>query len=360
MKTSDNIKQTISKAYFASTIGIFLIVCSLLTTFKTKAQDLHFSQFWMTPVLQNPSLVGIGHDMQAIINYKDQWRSIASPYKTFDVSFDMKLNKKKAVKGFWAAGINIFSDKAGDAQMGTTLGDLNIAYHIKVNAKSTLGGGLMAGFGQRSINYSKLEWSSQYDGTAYNSSLQTGEQLNTTKYTYADVGAGLVWAYKKGEAYIAGNDQMNANAGIAVFHLNQPKYSFLKSKEKLYMKTIIHANVLYGIKNTNLSIVPGFVVNLQGTANEITVGTMLRYTTKESSKYTSYAKGSAISLGLHYRNKDALITSFLLEMGSYAVGLSYDANISGLKKVSTGKGGLEISLRFVNPNPFINSSRSRI
>lgn len=340
-----------------------IFVTTVLILFKgiieLYAQDIHFSQFWMAPVMQNPSLIGVGHDVQAIVNYKDQWRSVASPYKTFDVSFDMKLNKKKATKGFWASGINIFADKAGDAQMGTTQGNLNLAYHVMLNSKSTLGAGLMVGAGQRSINYSQLQWMNQYDGTSYNSSLPTGEQSVATNFMYADVGAGLVWAYKKGEAYIAGNDQVNANAGIAVFHVNQPKYSFFDSGEKLKMKIVAHANILYGIKNSNVSIIPGFVISSQGKSNEIMIGSMFRYTTKESSKYTGYVKGSAVSLGLHYRNRDALITSALIEMGPYAIGLSYDANISGLKTASTGRGGFEISLRFVNPNPFLNKSRAR-
>jgi hypothetical protein len=125
------------------------------------------------------------------------------------------------------------------------------------------------------------------------------------------------------------------------------------------MKTVFHGNVLYGIKNTNLSLVPGYVVYLQGSNKEILFGSMFRYTTKESSKYTGYVKGSAIGWGLHYRNNDALVASFLLEMGQYALGISYDVNVSKLKTASSGRGGFEIALRFVNPNPFLYSSKAR-
>jgi type IX secretion system PorP/SprF family membrane protein len=313
----------------------------------------------MAPLLQNPAMAGANYDLQALINYKNQWASVADPYKTFDVSFDMKLNKKKAEKGFWAGGINIFSDKAGDSQMGTTAENLSLAYHVILNPNSTLGGGVTGGFVQRSVNTSQLQWMSQYDGTGYNPALPTGETSAPANFSYPDLGAGIVWAYNKGETYMTSNTRIKANIGLSVFHPHQPAYSFYGSGEKLHMKTVFHGNVLYGIKNTNLSLVPGYVVYLQGSNKEILFGSMFRYTTKESSKYTGYVKGSAIGWGLHYRNNDALVASFLLEMGQYALGISYDVNVSKLKTASSGKGGFEIALRFVNPNPFLYSSKAR-
>src|ERR1017187_5667272 len=162
-------KQNIIRLSLLSAYGLWLMACSLFS------QDVHFSQFYMAPLLQNPALAGANHDLQAIVNYKNQWGSVASPYKTFDFSFDMKLNSKKAKKGFLAAGINVLSDKAGDAQMGTTQANLSVAYHVLLDANNTLGGGLMGGIIQRSINYSNLQWTSQFTGTGFDNSLPSGE-----------------------------------------------------------------------------------------------------------------------------------------------------------------------------------------
>lgn len=340
-------------------LSLFFTLNFSLFTSNSFSQDIHFSQFWMSPLLQNPALVGANYDMQAIINYKDQWRSVASPYKTYNLSYDMKLNKKKVKKGFWAGGINFFNDKAGDAQMGTTQGNLSFAYHVLLNPNNTLGAALMGGFGQRSINFSALQWGSQYDGTSYNSALPNQESSGASSIMYPEIGTGVLWAYNKGASTMSSNDMVIINAGIAAFNVNQPKYSFYHSGENLNMKIVVHANLLYGIKNTNLSIAPGFIFYNQGSSKETLFGTMFRYTLKDASKVTGYIKGSAISFGVHYRNKDAVILSGLLEMGSYAFGLSYDVNVSGLKSASTGRGGLEISLRFINPNPFTGKSNAR-
>ena len=49
----------------------------------------------------NPALAGAHFDMQALVNYKTQWKSVAAPFKTIGASFDMRFNKKKGKKGFW-------------------------------------------------------------------------------------------------------------------------------------------------------------------------------------------------------------------------------------------------------------------
>ena len=79
---------------------------------------------------------------------------------------------------------------------------------------------------------------------------------------------------------------------------------------------------------------------------------MVRHTIKEESKYTGLLKETAILLGVYYRVGDAIIPSFMFEMANYAVGISYDINISSLTEASEGAGGFEISFRYITPNPF--------
>ena len=98
--------------------------------------------------------------------------------------------------------------------------------------------------------------------------------------------------------------------------------------------------------------------NTVGPNKEILIGTMFRYMLREDSKYTGFVKGASISAGGYYRNQDAFIATALFEFSVYAVGISYDVNVSGLKTASSGRGGLEITLRFLNPAPFLYSQAS--
>jgi type IX secretion system PorP/SprF family membrane protein len=341
--------------------SLLLWACFLPSLFITKiqAQDIHFSQHWMTPLIQNPSMAGSEENIRAILNYRDQWRSIGTPYKTFNVSVDMALSKITNKTGFWAAGINVFNDKAGESEMGTTQANLSAAYHIFLGENSTLGAGLMAGFAQRSINMDKLKWGSQFDGYSYNSSLPGGEQAESEKISYADLGGGIVWNYSKGEKYMTGNDQRKATLGIAVFHPHKPDYSFYDSGEKLNMKIVLHGDMLIGLPNTPLSVLPGFIYYKQGKLNQLNAGAMVRYLIKEESNYTGFEKGRAFSLGAHFRAKDAFIASMLLELGTFDFGVSYDFNVSALENASSGRGGFEVAIRYTVANPLRKGSATR-
>lgn len=335
--------------------GILLMLIATCIAFSTGAQDIHFSQFYMAPLNQNPAMSGAQHNVRVILNYKNQWQSVASPYKTFGVSADMRLTRSDRSKGFLAAGINFFSDRAGDANMGTSQGNMHLAYHIRTGENSTIGAGLMAGFAQRSINYAPLQWGNQYDGTMYVSTMDAREPGGSNSYTFADFGAGILFNYdnKSGAKHVTDNHDFKMHFGISVAHVNRPKFSYYSNEdERLYMKTVVHGNLLYSIKNTNVALAPGFMYYRQGPTQEIFVGSLVRYVMQQDSKYTGFKHGAAISFGGFMRAKDAFVATTLLEYANYAIGMSYDFNISDLSTVSNTRGGFEISLRYVAPNPF--------
>lgn len=334
-----------------------------LFAWTAKAQDVHFSQFYMTSVSMNPAMAGYNHDVQAILNYKTQWLSIPAPYKTYAGSFDMKINKKKTSKGFLAAGVNIFSDKAGDGQMGTDQANLTLAYHVRIGRYSTLGAGLQGGVIQRSITTRSLQWGSQFDGSAYNSSLPTNETNMAISKSFSDVGGGVLYNYNNTseERHVTDNHDLKFTFGGSVYHVNEPKYSFYTGGgERLHMKFVLHGNALWSLKNSNVGIAPGFFFYRQGGVQEIYAGGMVRYKLKQDSKYTGLQKGAAISFGGFLRAKDAVIASMLFEYSSYAIGFSYDVNTSLLRTATNMRGGFEISLRYVNPNPFLYKGRGRL
>jgi type IX secretion system PorP/SprF family membrane protein len=260
-------------------------------------------------------------------------------------------------------GLNVYNDKAGDGNMGTLQFNGSLAYQIYVGAKSMLAMGLQAGMAQRSIQFNKLYWGTQYDptsSTGYNTALPPDKAIigQNGSFMTLDMGAGMIYTYKKNERYMRGNDQQEFTIGASMFHVNQPKWSFTSGGEKLYMRMVVHGHAAFGISETNLAVMPGFVIMRQGSNQEIFLGSMFRYMLREDSKYTGYIKGSSISAGGFYRDKDALVATALFEFSSYGLGISYDFNISGLKTVSSGRGGLEITFRYLNPAPFLYSQAS--
>lgn len=326
------------------------------------AQDIHFSQFYMAPLTQNPGYAGAIYGMEANANYKEQWRSLGSPYKTIAASYSLSLQKKKRAKGYFALGLNFFSDKAGDSKMGTTQANLTAAGHVYINRYMKFGGGLQVGFAQRSIDYTPLTWGNQFNGVAYDPNLSSRENLPAAASAmYPDVSAGVVYSYNNtaGMRRVTDNNDFRVNLGLAVFHASRPSYSFIGNDEKLFMKFVLHGNALLSIPYSNLGFVPGFSVYKQGKPSEILAGTLVRYVLNQKSKYTRNRTTTAISIGGYYRAKDAAVVAFMMEYSKYTIGMSYDVNVSRLKVASVGRGGFELSLRFNAGNPFMVNSRSR-
>lgn len=339
-------------------VAVMILILEL-HPLRMQSQDLHFFQFTMTPLQIDPSQSGkFRGDQRAIINYRDQWSSIMTrPFRTYGLSFDMPFNTGGGNDHFFGIGLTAFSDKAGEISLGTSVVNVNIAYHLKVTQSSYLSAGLKAGIRQNSIDVANLRFDSQFDGSGHNAALPSGEVIEKNSFFKPDFSAGVSYSFGTNTSSDAINNNgysgKKINVGFAAHHVSAPDYSFLEgNNDRMNLKYVFYALTSFGIGNTNLAIQPSGYVLLQEGATNMVAGSYFRYTLKEQSKYTGAFKGSALSIGAHYRLRDAFIPSVLIETGSLAFGISYDINLSGLAKVTNGNGGLEFSIRYINPNPF--------
>lgn len=314
------------------------------------AQDVHFSQLTESPLLLNPANTALSHDLQAIVNFKDQWKSVSStPYRTFNVSADMAFLKKQN-GSHMGVGIDVFSDKAGEGEMGTTTGQLHLSGVLAADDRNSISAGLYSGFGQRSLTYGNLFWDKQYDGMTFDATRPTGEMQTFGNHTYLDFGAGVAWFYGKGHGTLSSNDGKTFSAGFSLQHLNKPVYSFYGAgDERLPMKIVAHGNAEIGLKNRNLVLEPAYLVMLQGGHHEINFGMLFRYIMQSASHYTDRKKQASFSLGGYYRFGDAADIVAAYEFSGFRLGMSYDLNLSDLKTASKARGGFEVSLQYSIP-----------
>src|ERR1700748_693719 len=91
----------------------------LLPPARARAQDIHFSQFYETPLLRNPALAGIftgDYRIQTI--FRDQWNNINNAYRTGSLSGEYKWACGKG-NDFLTTGMEILYDNAGTAALNT-------------------------------------------------------------------------------------------------------------------------------------------------------------------------------------------------------------------------------------------------
>src|ERR1035437_11010239 len=296
---------------------IIFILCVLCSSFAF-AQDIHFSQFNASPQNLNPAQTGLfDGDWRFVGNHRSQWSAIPVPYTTFSLASDTRL-KTKLKNDVPALGLIVNTDKAGDSKFTTTQVFASASYIKKLSSDSTnfISIAVQPGITTKSFNVNALTFDNQFNGDHYNPALGSGENFNTTRITYFDLGGGLVYLWRK-------NQRTQINIGFSAFHLNMPKQSFFDNRDiKLDIKTTFSGMAEFPVAE-QLDVVPTFLYQSQGKFNETVVGLFGKY-------YLKPVNGvpTALSLGGFYRLKDAFIIVANMDYRNFNVGVSYDVNTS--------------------------------
>lgn len=309
-------------------IGLFVTMC----TFRSTAQDIHFSHLNRQPIYQNPANTGLfAGDIRLTGNYKDQWRSVTVPFQTFAVAGDMKWKQK---------GINfgalLFHDNVGDGFYQTLEFLGSVAKNLKLTSDSsqTLSVGIQVGLNYRKVNMDKFYFDNQFNGLIFDASLPTNEAYQNDSRANLTSSAGIVHAFYYGKSN-------SVKTGISGHNLNRPNQGFYGVKVPRDIRISLYSQVDHAI-NKELAIIPGLGFNLQGKYRELIIGSQVRYTL--INKLGTYR---AVDGGLWFRSRDAVVVRLGLAMQNWSVAASYDTNISKLIPASTARGGLELSVEYI-------------
>ena len=330
---------------------ICLSLMMLLLTGNAKAQDIHFSQFFETPLLRNPSLAGIFKgDVRVQSVYRSQWNNVTDAYRTG--SFNIEY-KKPIGKGddFLTIGGQVLYDRAGTIAMTSThiLPVLNYQKSLSTDRNMYLSLGFMGGWVQRRIDQSKITSNSQYNGTGYDPNLGNGENFTKPSYSYLDASVGMSFNTQLGQ-----NVNNNVYAGVAYHHFNKSnKISFYGNIDReMVPKWVGSLGVRVNVSEESYCTVYGDY-SKQGTYQETVAGLIYSYRLgdPEDPRYV-------LNICSMVRLKDALIPVIKLDIGHMAVSASYDVNTSQLRNASYGRGGFEFALSYQNFNNKDNSTRN--
>src|SRR5450631_3938296 len=138
--------------------GLQKLLCGLLILQSMISngfsQDIHFSQFFETPLLRNPALAGIfTGDVRIQSVFRTQWNSVTTPYQTVSLNGEYKLPVGR-VNDFLTLGGQLLYDKAGTIALTTThiLPTLNYHKSLSADRNMYLSIGFMGGLVQRNFD----------------------------------------------------------------------------------------------------------------------------------------------------------------------------------------------------------------
>ena len=297
-----------------------------------RAQDIHYSQFYASPLTLNPALTGVNDcNYRVGIMYRNQWKSVTTPYQTPSISFDINNVLQRMIKtGTLSLGALVLNDKAGEGDLTelSVLGSVAYQRPITSNRKLNMSIGLQMGYVQKKLDFQKLTFENQFNGVTFDPTLSNGENFKD-KFGYFDLNAGLYFSYAVGK-------RSDIFLGGSFYHLVPPKETFLSGDNTLDMRYCGHLGVKIGLSD-KLDLIPQVLYMMQAKASEINAGLSLQY---------AFNPDVMLSIGGYDRVGDAIIAMAGLEYKRVRVGFSYDINTSSLKEASNGNGAFEISLSY--------------
>lgn len=335
-----------------------IIIACIANLNPIQAQDIHFSQFYVSNLTLNPATTGVmSCQMRVSAIYRNQWASIAGQYafNTFGLGAEGKFNTGKS--DYVGAGLSVWVDRAGASSLTSVHASVSGSYLKKIGGRRAnehyLVAGGQFGFIQRSIRVDQLNWGSNWDGTRFNGSLADDPSAVSKGLAVADLSAGLLWF-----SALDKDNKSNFYAGIGFQHLTKADISFIdtvltngKPAEQLFTRFTIHGGGEFRLAR-RLAVVPNFAVMLQGPSTQLNVGTGLKFDFSKRSE-----SNQAFTIGAYMRGTnhaqlqtdattfgvDAIVALLRLRFGSSHIGISYDINVSQLAAASNGNGAFELS-----------------
>ena len=277
-----------------------------------KAQDLQFTQFYANPLYLNPAFAGSVRCPRICMNYRNQWPNLSGTYVSYSASYDQHVD---AISG--GLGFIVTQDDQAHGTLKSTQVGLIYSYHLAINRKVSIRASLQAGFFQKALDKTKLNFGDMIDarrGFVWN----TNEQIPNQKKSNLDFSSGIM-VYSK-HYYI----------GVAANHLTQPDEG-LQGPSKLPLKITGHAGAMISLEKGNDSYIsPNILFQQQQNFTQLNLGLY-------------FVKGNFVG-GLWYRNSDAFIVLIGLQTDHLKIGYSYDVTISKLSNNTAGSH--EVSLQF--------------
>ena len=296
------------------------MACLVLAWSTLQAQDIHFSQIDVNPVLLNPAYSGFFDGQGRFgLTYRNQWATVSTPFQTMTATAEIALKRRRYQQDGLSLGLMAFTDRAGSLNYGSTAANAILSYYKALAVGVILSGAIEGGRG--------------YTGFDPSQAVMTDpdETFPTHSTQYPLLGAGLA-------LFIQPNDDFYLKIGASGRNLNQPNISFFEN-ESLYLAR--HYNLYVRAEYrawSNVALMPLALLQIQDNNTEAIMGADAKWFLSEGMNDIT-----TFSAGAHYRMLDALYLNATLERNAWLVNLCYDINLSKLTPASYTVGAIELT-----------------
>lgn len=308
-----------------------------LSVWALPAQDVHFTQFTMSPLMLNPANTGAFFGSYRIGGiYRDQWAHLSNSFQTPALYVDAPIIRGFRKNDWVGVGVNFFQDKAGIAGLQFSGLQMSAAYHLSLDKKrkSVLTFGFGGGSMNRRINLNSDKIKLYDELEDQTGTVISQDRMNVQEKTdYIDLHGGLLFTQKlkSGKAL---------HIGIALNHLNKPDYKLSGGNgdaDRLPMRLSGSADIEFAL-NDKWSLTPAILVQNMTNIQEIQAQALAGYLFHAEKQITLLG-------GLGYRLGDAIPVIVGAQWKTFRVGVSWDYNTSDV--TPNGNGGFEIAASYI-------------
>ena len=329
---------------------IYAICALILAGFAVKAQDIHFSQYYASPLTLNPALTGKFDGffrISGIYRGQDYGMPGASIFRTPSLSADVSLFKDKMKGNAFGVGLAFVNDVQNSAtgKIATNELKLSLSYILNLDKKKTTQ--ISIGL-QPTLNWKKNSGTYEFP-QAFNSSTLVYDPTNVNneivpqvKKMYFNFDAGLFFNTHPAQwiTFYMGYQMANIARPDLSIVAPQPPAAGTTTKvvdNKLPFRHMIHGGFEFQLAKKWV-LIPGFLYQTMGAANEANAGLTAGYVFQDKNVNGKQEKGT-IFLGLWNRMGNDVNTSFQyrnitpkigLDYKNMRIGFAYDIAIGGM------------------------------
>ncbi|MEI6312627.1 MAG: PorP/SprF family type IX secretion system membrane protein [Bacteroidota bacterium] len=332
-------------------VKLLALILFIYGSMSIYAQDIHFSQYYASPLTLNPALTGKFNGQYRISGiYRSQWAPAGSPlFMTPALAVDGSLFKGLLKKDAVGVGLVLFTDRQNKATLVQyqILGSL--AYHkgLGANNGTQISLGFQGGYVLKQLNSAKLQFGDGFalggpgGGYAYTSSAEIASLKN--KFGYFNMNAGLFVNSRIAKSAVL-------YGGYSFNNLGRPVEQFSSAtidKVGVAWRHVVHIGAEVDATQ-RIVLIPGILWQMQAKAQELNFGITAGYHVKlDPNGGTDH---TTVFLGLWNRmtpnyisnakakyGEESIIPKIGLEINRIRFGAALDIPLS---KISLTKNGI--------------------
>ena len=301
--------------------GFFLIGFGFLF-----AQDYHLTQIDKMMSILNPSTVSMHQGFEKIsLQNRNQWLGSGTQFMTSYGMAELSVGKtKKSEKAYAGIGVFFSNDVGGDSKMSQKSFGTSFSGHLPLAKGHWLSAGIQTAFCNRSADFSRLVYYSQWNGTSLDPNVYSGEANDFASFSYLDAGLGMNYRYIPGNKPNLSARQFSFLGGFSIAHANKPTLNYNSlTEDRLYRKFCFNTQVKYAFDDRS-SMEVSITQLIQGAHKETILGLFYRAQLRGNSEITNMVNSQSVVAGLYMRSMGTVAPYIALSFGSVDLGLSYD------------------------------------